>query len=142
MEITRKDLVTFANLCGNCGYNIKNKDKYRRAGRRILKAIVEQVGLRKGEFEIRWNAGGVAVDGDHILHTDRFYLALSDNCGLGSFYWRTCRGRKDYTGGPNQNYRWTDFVTDGLQPLVDRLIVAQTGICSQDRADRIASFGR
>ena len=79
MQITQRDLIKFATLCGKCEYNAKNKETYRLLGRRILKAIVEQVGLKKGEFEIRWNAGGIAVDGDHVLHTDSIISALASS---------------------------------------------------------------
>ena len=77
------------------------------------------MGLQKGEHEIRWNPGGIAVSGDHTLHTNWFYLALHDNCGFGKFYFRTCKGMKDYTGGPNQNVPWVKLTAHGLPFLVD-----------------------
>jgi len=121
MKITQSDLVRFVNLTGDAQNDYIDKEEYRKLGRRILKAIVELMGLQKGEFDIRWNAGGQAVSGDHTLHTDWFYLALHDNCSLGWFYFRTCKDRKDYTGGPNRIYNWTTFTAHGLQELVDAI---------------------
>lgn len=119
--IKQTDLIRFATLTSRSGYNDELKEDYRKLGRKILKAIVELVGLKKGEYDIRWNPGGIAVSGDHTLHTDKFYLALHDNCGTGWFYWRTCKGRKDYTGGPNQVYAWSTLTVYGLETLAATL---------------------
>lgn len=125
--ITRNELIELANHASSCGYDEERKEKYRKLGRKILKAIATQLGLQKGEFDIRWNPGGPAVSGDHTLHTDKFYLALHDNLGSGWFYYRTCQGRKDYTGGPNHTYPWVRLTAYGLSALVDVLRVCQTG---------------
>lgn len=70
----------------------------------------------------------MACSGDHTLHTDKVYVALSDNLGMGRFYWRTVTGRKDYTGGANQIVRWDDFCEpEGMGNLIKVLKVAQQG---------------
>lgn len=122
--ITKNELIEFANHCGKCGYDAERKEKYRKLGRKILREIVKLLGLQKGEYEIRWNPGGIAVDGDHILHTEKFYLSLDDNLGSGWFFWRKCHGMKDYGTGmdcPNQIYNWTTLTAYGLEPLVETL---------------------
>lgn len=121
MKIKQTDLIRFVNLSSGSSYNEERKEEYRKLGKRILTAIVSMVGLKKGEFTISWNPGGIACSGDHTLHTDRFYLALHDNCGTGWFYWRTCNGRKDYSGGPNQIYHWTTLTAYGLDVLAATL---------------------
>jgi hypothetical protein len=83
------------------------------------------MGLKKGEFDIRWNPGGIAVSGDHTLHTDKIYVAFHDNLQTGCFYWRTCKGRKDYTGGPNQIVYFTELMNGGWESFVETLKKAQ-----------------
>lgn len=130
MKVTTNQLKRFVQLTQEAVYDSTGlvKEEYRKLGRKILGYIAEQMGLQKGEFEIRWNPGGVACSGDHTLHTDKVYVALHDNIGSGWFFWRTCGGRKDYTGGPNQIVRWDRFVAPGgLEKLISVLKVAQAG---------------
>jgi hypothetical protein len=110
-----------AYLASRSGYNEDNKGEYRALGRHILKAIADALGLVRGQYDIRWNPGGIAVSGDHTLHTDKLYLALHDNCGFGFFYYRSCKGRKDYAGGPNQNVRWADLRAMGIDGLAAKI---------------------
>lgn len=133
--ISTAELSRFISLTKTACYNYHAKEEYRKLGHRILKYIAEQMELAKGEFDIRWNPGGIAVSGDHTLHTEKIYLALHDNCGFGSFYWRTCEGRKDYTGGPNQNVTWNALLRGGLAPLVAVLKMAQKGYVVEPNGD-------
>jgi hypothetical protein len=128
MKVTQAHINRFIELTKKASYDYPQdsdlglgtlKKEYRNLGRRILKHIAEELNLAAGSFDIRWNPGGVACSGDHTLHTDTVYLALHDNCGLGWFYWRTCKGRKDYTGGGNQIVRWETLRTHGLAPLIE-----------------------
>lgn len=84
--ITNKDLRDFAVLTRLACYDFLNKGEYKKLGKKILKEIVKQLSLPKNSYEIRWNPGGPAGSGDHILHTDKFYLNLGDNCGFGWFF--------------------------------------------------------
>lgn len=90
-------------------YNQSNKDQLHRAGKKALKQLAERLGLKKDEFEVRSNKGGIAVSGEVILHTDKLYIQLCDSFnGKGiRFLFRTCNGRKDYCGGQN-NYASID----------------------------------
>lgn len=147
--ITQSQLVRFVNLTRAACYNEELKEEYRKLGKKILKALADLIGLQKGEFDIRWNPGGIACSGDHTLHTDRIYVALHDNIGSGWFYWRTCKGRKDYTGGQNQIVGWTKLTAHGLEPLTNVLKVAQAGqwkdpetgdiVCNINMAIRMAA---
>jgi len=125
MKITETIRFFITSMRG-AAYNYEVKEEYRKLGRSILRRIAKEMGLQKGEFDIRWNPAGIATPGDHTLHTDKVYLALHDNCGFGWFYWRTVEGRKDYTGGDNQIVRWTEFAAPGgFEKLVKVLKVAQ-----------------
>jgi hypothetical protein len=81
------------------GYDYDTKEQYRRLALSFLRSVAKDLQLEKGSYEIRFNPGGIAVAGDAILHHNNFYLHFSDS----GAYWRTCEGRKDYTGGRN---RW------------------------------------
>ncbi len=78
------------------GYDT-SKDRFKREATRILKEVAARMGLPKCSFEVRFNPGGPAVSGDPIFHGERVYANLSQ-FGEG-FYYRSCAGRKDYTGG-------------------------------------------
>lgn len=124
MKVNQKHITRFVELTNTAQYDVEKKEEYRRLGLRILYHITEQLGLDQTMYEIRWNPGGIAVSGDHVLHTDKIYLALHDNLGTGWFYWRTCNGRKDYTGGPNRTLPWATLLRDGLTPLINQLKIA------------------
>ena len=119
-KITQTEINRFIKLTSGASYNEEAKEEYKKLGRKILNVIAERMGLIKGEFDIRWNPGGIACSGDHTLHTDKVYLALHDNLGFGWFYYRSCKGRKDYTGGSNQNCNWK-MLEFGLDTLVKKL---------------------
>ena len=136
MNLNNKHLQRFVELTKQACYNYWLKQEYRNLGRRILKFIVEQLGLAKGEFDIRWNPGGVACSGDHILHTDKFYLALHDNIGLGWFFFRSCNGRRDYSGGQNINVTWNFLLQpEGLCNLIQSLKIIQAGGYKENNGD-------
>ena len=70
--------------------------KYRTGLRKVAKAL----GLDKADYDLRFNPGGIAVWGEVTLHTDTLYVQVSHGHDLGILA-RTCKGRKDYTGGTN-----------------------------------------
>jgi hypothetical protein len=71
-----------------------------------LRKVAQHLGLRADQYILHSNPGGPGVWGEVILHTDKYYLQASqDQSDLGLLV-RSCKGRKDYTGGPNQ---WVPF---------------------------------
>ena len=123
--ISSKELTRFIALTRLACYNEVNKQEYKRLGRKILKYIAFKMNLVEGTYDIRFNPGGVACSGDHTLHTDKVYLALNDNLGFGWFFYRTCDGRKDYSGGPNIIVEWRELQDEGLDYLARCLSVQQ-----------------
>lgn len=121
MNITRSELNEFVYLTKAAQCDYIRKERYRKLGRKILSALAKHMKLQRGEYDIRWNPGGVACSGDHTLHANWFYLALHDNCGLGQFYFRTCKGRKDYCGGANQIVYWNQLIEGGIRDLAWRI---------------------
>ena len=84
------------------------KEEFISLCRSYLRMVVKEMGLNKDQYEIRVNRGGIACSGDIHLHTDKLYVDFSQSC-LGpdfGFMWRSCEGKRDYTGGSNQWMRW------------------------------------
>jgi hypothetical protein len=79
------------------------KREFHLAARRQLRHLAEALGLAPGSYDIRNNAGGIAVSGEIILHAAHVYVHVSQPAtGHDSgVMFRTCEGRKDYVGGPN-----------------------------------------
>ncbi len=79
------------------------KRAFHNHARRQLKQLADALGLAPGSFDLRSNSGGIAVSGEATLHADHVYVqacqpAAGHDTGL---LFRTCQGRKDYYGGPN-----------------------------------------
>jgi hypothetical protein len=87
----------------SCAYDEAQKRRFHSTARSRLKLLATELCLPAGSFDIRSNKGGVAVSGEITLHHDRVYIQVGQ-FGLSSGHGiliRTCKGRKDYTGGPN-----------------------------------------
>lgn len=100
-----RTLITLVESRGSCSYNEDNKEMFRKASTGILKELAPLIGGTKKD--VRFNAGGIAVSGDATLHTDNFYISMNADMGssLGILA-RTCKHKKDYTGGGNN---WIPF---------------------------------
>lgn len=97
----------------SCSYDEAQKRRFHSAARSRLKTLASELNLSAGTFEIRSNKAGIAVSGEITLHHDRFYLQVSQ-FGLSSGHGiliRTCKGRKDFTGGPN-HFRQFELLDD------------------------------
>lgn len=85
------------------GYNEVTKDALKSAGMAYLKALRTCLGWNGAD--VRYNRGGIAVAGDFYLHSDHWYVNPAIDTSTGSnveVMFRTCKGKKDYTGGTNQ----------------------------------------
>lgn len=84
-------------------YNDSGKKRFSKVAVAALKALADEMGLQKGEYDVRYNAGGIAVSGEATLHADWIYVQVGQSvlADLGEIMFRTCKGRKDYTGGQN-----------------------------------------
>lgn len=79
------------------------KVAFHQNAKKALRALAKELGLSAGAFDLRSNMGGVAVSGEITLHSDTLYVqasqsAMGNEMGL---LIRSCKGRKDYTGGHN-----------------------------------------
>jgi hypothetical protein len=87
----------------SCSYDEHQKQRFHTTARARLKKLAAELALRPGTYAIRSNKAGIAVSGEITLHHERAYIQVGQ-FGLSSGHGiliRTCKGRKDFTGGPN-----------------------------------------
>jgi hypothetical protein len=113
MPISKKMLNGFVNFVQNTNiaYDEVAKTRFKKEGMAILREVAKRMGLLHAQYDVRWNAGGIAVSGDIILHTDTLYVNLMQSA-IGSdmgFMFRACNGRKDYTGMTNHWMKFDHF---------------------------------
>jgi hypothetical protein len=114
-----------------CSYDEQQKRRFHTTARSRLKKLATELSLAPGSFEIRSNKAGVAVSGEVTLHHDRAYIQVGQ-FGLSSGHGiliRTCKGRKDYTGGPNHFVALT--MLDDI-PVLAAAVRAITGVGRDD----------
>jgi hypothetical protein len=83
------------------------KDQFHRNARAQLKRLATSLGLGAGAYDIRSNHAGPACSGEVTLHADQLYVQASQN-GIGLLF-RSCKSRRDFTGGPNNWARLADL---------------------------------
>lgn len=129
-SVAESYLRKFVRLAGtSVAYDQPAKDEFHRMARRILKCVAEKLGLQPGEYDLRTNKAGIAVSGEITLHADWVYIQIAQTC-LGAdmgFMYRSCRGRRDYTGGHNRWMKWESLLD------LDRACVA-FGECRREAA--------
>jgi len=87
----------------SASYDAHQKQLFHRHARARLKALAQELKFPSGSFDLRSNAGGIAISGEITLHHDAVYIQVCQPAtGWGSgIMIRTCKGRRDYTGGAN-----------------------------------------
>ena len=128
------EIEKLIKLQGQCGYNDSNKREFRRLGTKLARALRAEL-VPEGTAEVRFNAGGIAVSGDVILHCPTMYLRFNaDGMGLGIMY-RHCNGLKDCGAGvstPNHWYRWEQLSREGVAGFVSVLRQFSQTKCKAD----------
>jgi hypothetical protein len=98
---TKPALVPLARR--GVSYDPEAKRAFHREARSALAALARKLGLVPGDFDLRVNAGGIAVSGEVTLHGDAMYVQIS--CGVmgpgREILYRSCKGRRDFCGGHN-----------------------------------------
>lgn len=91
------------NWTADCGYAPDVKRRFHSTARTRLRQLAQELRLPADSFDLRSNQGGIAVSGEITLHHEAVYIQVGQSAlggGMGVLI-RTCRGRRDYTGGPN-----------------------------------------
>jgi hypothetical protein len=120
--LTKSEIDKLLSLLGHCSYNDPNKREFKRLSKKLLREVNKLGGF---DAEVRFNKGGIAVSGDAILHSDHVYLHFTADHGFGSLvynlYYRSCKGKKDYTGGRNNWFDILRLKSVGVKSLVRAL---------------------
>ena len=101
---------------GSASYNETAKARFKRESMALLRKVVKILELPKGTYDLRYNPAGIACSGDATLHAEDFYVSFN----LDVSEWvlvRTCKGRKDYTGGTNRQFTFAKLAEEGAQGL-------------------------
>jgi hypothetical protein len=93
-------------------YNARAKSDFLRMSRQLAIIMANRLGLNEDQYDVRTNKGGIAVSGEVTLHTDTHYIQFSQS-GQGILV-RTCKDRKDYTGGRNHYVKYESLRDLGL----------------------------
>ncbi len=96
-----ESIQELCTLSSRAGYNAPVKVIFLRAARHALSELANDLGLSQADYSIRTNKAGIAVAGDVTLHHERIYVTLGAYAGQMLGLARSCKGRKDYTGGGN-----------------------------------------
>ncbi len=108
------DLVTGPPIDAYDAAGEQRKREHLRLGRAVARELAKQLGLAAGSYDVRTQAAGIAVPGDITLHGEWVYVSLGQCSMHGAFMFRSCKGRKEYAGGPN---RWIGY--DALLDMPD-----------------------
>ncbi len=104
-----------------CAYDDAQKRRFHSTARARLRQLAVMLRLPAGSYDLRSNQGGIAVSGEMTLHHEAVYVQVSQSVMGGDLgiLIRTCRGRRDYTGGGN-NFAPLYFLDD-LPALAERV---------------------
>jgi hypothetical protein len=84
-------------------YDAEAKRLFHSRAKSQLRRIATALGLEPASYNLRSNQAGIAVSGEITLLSDHLYVQVSQSAmGYHSgILFRTCKGRKDFVGGPN-----------------------------------------
>ncbi|WP_095204615.1 hypothetical protein [Mesorhizobium carmichaelinearum] len=119
----------------SCSYDEQQKRRFHTTVRSRLRKLAAELDLPSGSYDLRSNRAGVAVSGEVTLHHACAYIQVGQ-FGLSSGHGiliRTCKGRKDYSGGPNH------FVALAMLDDIPALAAAVRAITGVSRRDSNAS---
>ena len=104
----------------NISYNLYAKRTFHRRATKVIKLLAKEFGYTEKDYDLRHNQGGSAVSGEITLHSDTIYVQFAQFGSYAlNFYWRTCNGRKDYTGDRNIWEKWESL--QNLSLLVTKM---------------------
>ena len=104
-------------------YESDEKQAFHRFWKKHLKQFAtKHLGLNKKEFDVRSNLSGHGVGGEITLHTDNVYITVLSSFVIenNNILYRSCNGRKDYTGGSN-HYTGQEMLIQSPERFVEIL---------------------
>ncbi len=123
------------NWSKDCAYDEAQKQRFHTTARTRLRHLVAALGFAPGSFDLCSNKAGVAVSGEITLHHEAVYIQVSQSAlggGMGILI-RTCRGRRDYTGGANN---WATLrLLDDIASLAAMVRRIAPGVADRPRGE-------
>jgi hypothetical protein len=107
------------------GEHTEKKKQFHKLGKKVAKELAEALGWKKGTYDIRSNMSGTAGSGEITLHGETIYVCFTQGATRSEFMWRTCKSRKDYTGGHNHWAAWQDLADIHTLALTMNHVVAR-----------------
>jgi hypothetical protein len=97
------DKIAIFNFRKRVVYDSGAKRLFHRRARRQLIELARMLNFDSADYDLRSNEGGIAVSGEVTLHANRLYVQVSQPATRADtgILFRTCEGRRDYTGGRN-----------------------------------------
>jgi hypothetical protein len=135
--------ATMTDWYARCAYDPLAKRRFHAAARARLRCLATAHGFAPASFDLRSNRGGIAVSGEITLHHEHVYVQVCQPAtGADSgILIRTCKGRRDYTGGPN-NFAPLRLLDD-IPALAERVRAVmprdETGFEPRERQRRTGS---
>jgi len=115
-------------------YDESRKKSFHRAAHKQLKALADYCGWPPSAYDLRSNMAGIAVSGEITLHHEQVYISVSQvrfggECGI---LIRSCKGRKDYSGGLNHFARLD--LLDNIPQLAEQVIRCVPSLSKEGRS--------
>jgi hypothetical protein len=115
---------------------MQRKEVFHKLGRSFLRQLAKELELPPKSFDLRSNQGGMAVSGEVTLHAEKLYVQLDESAigggGITVLY-RSCRGRRDYSGGSNQWAHMRQLAeSNGAQAFVAHCAALQSSALGAD----------
>ena len=100
-----------------------DKGAMHRSAMGMLRELAAALGYAPDAYDVRSNKGGIAVTGEVTLHADNLYVQVCDAWGGNHLQLliRTCKGRKDYSGGINYNLNFHLASFDDIVQFCQRI---------------------
>lgn len=92
------------------------KKEFHINAKKVLLEVGKRLGLSKSDFDVRSNKAGSESSGDITFHSDKLYINIG-GLSFEKVMYRSCNGRKDYSGGSNQ---WTTIDNLLSDPFIDK----------------------
>ncbi|NNM78002.1 hypothetical protein HJG53_13935 [Sphingomonas sp. ID1715] len=100
-ELDRQPVLALLARRG-VAYDEEAKRLFHSAARKALRDLAQHFALTPPDYDLRVNAGGIAVSGEVTLHSDLVYVQVSiGSYGGHEILYRSVRGRDDFCGGRN-----------------------------------------
>ena len=110
IQLSQTDVVSGEGDPNHENPHSYTKLKYHSLGKRILRAVAKELGLQSGTYDIRSYLGGTAVAGEITLHGEHIYIQFCEAMNGLEVLYRSCKGRKDYSGGGNHWMKYDDLL--------------------------------